>query len=96
MQTLDELVGKEAQYDLIKQDVQGAEIMIMQGAPEIFKRANYVINEVNIKKDPVHSKMPDEKEMDLYMQGLGFDQTEVIDEHNTTDQIDKIYWKNNA
>lgn len=96
MQTLDELVGKEAQYDLIKQDVQGAEIMIMQGAPEIFKRANYVINEVNIKKDPAHPKMPDEKEMDLYMQGLGFDQTEVIDEHNTTDQIDKIYWKNNA
>lgn len=96
MQTLDELVGKEAQYDLIKQDVQGAEIMIMQGAPEIFKRANYVINEVNIKKDPVHPKMPDEKEMDLYMQGLGFDQTEVIDEHNTTGQIDKIYWKNNA
>ena len=31
MQTLDELVGKDAQYDLIKQDVQGAELLVMQG-----------------------------------------------------------------
>ena len=28
MQTLDELVGKDAQYDLIKQDVQGAELLV--------------------------------------------------------------------
>ena len=32
MQTLDELVGEDAQFDLIKQDVQGAEIMVMNGA----------------------------------------------------------------
>ena len=96
MQTLDELVGNDAKFDLIKQDVQGAEIMIMQGAPEIFKRANYVINEVNTKKDPDHPKMPDEKEMDSYMQTLGFDKNKVIDEHNKTDQVDKIYWKSNT
>ena len=41
MQTLDEIVGKDAKYDLIKQDVQGAEIMVMQGAPDIFRRVKY-------------------------------------------------------
>jgi len=92
MQTLNKLVGDDAQFDLIKQDVQGAEILIMQGAPGIFKRAKYVIQEVNLQKDINFPNMPDEKEMDNYMLSLGFNNSEIIDQHNGIDQVDKIYY----
>ena len=92
MQTLDQLVGKDAQFDLIKQDVQGAEIMIMNGAPEIFARAKYVIQEVNVHKDEQFPEMPSENEMDEYMFQLGFNNSEVIEQKENVDQIDKIYF----
>lgn len=92
MTTLDSLVGKDAQYDLIKQDVQGAEIMVMKGAPEIFKRAKYVIQEVNLYKDKNFPDIPSEREMDDYMLGLGFKNSEIIEQKEQADQIDKIYY----
>ena len=92
MQTLDQLVGKDAQFDLIKQDVQGAEIMIMKGAPEIFTRAKYVVQEVNTHKDKQFPDMPSESEMDEFMFELGFDNSEVIEQKSNVDQIDKIYF----
>ena len=92
MQTLDELVGKDAQFDLIKQDVQGAEIMIMQGAPDIFTRAKYVIQEVNKHKDKQFPCIPCENEIDEFMFELGFDHSEVIEQKPNVDQIDKIYF----
>jgi len=92
MKTLDQLVGKDAQFDLIKQDVQGAEILVMQGASEIFKRAKYVIQEVNIIKNEEFPNMPYEKQMDEYMESLGFNKSEQIAEHEGQMQIDKIYW----
>lgn len=91
MQTLDMVVGKDARFDLIKQDVQGAEIMIMEGAPEIFKRARYVIQEVNLQKDKSFPSIPDEVEMDSYMNRLGFLNNEVIADHGNQ-QVDKIYY----
>ncbi len=92
MQTLDELVGSDAQFDLIKQDVQGAEIMVMQGAPEIFKRAKYVIQEVNLYKDENFPDMPYEEIMDSYMSTLGFSNSDTISKHEGFDQVDKIYY----
>ncbi len=92
MQTLDELVGKDAHFDLIKQDVQGAEIMIMEGCPEIFQRASYVIQEVNREPDVQLPNMPYEKQMDDYMSSLGFNNYEVIEVKPNKDQIDKIYF----
>ena len=92
MQTLDELVGENAQFDIIKQDVQGAEIMVMKGAPKIFKRAKYVVQEVNVHKDEEFPDMPSEKEMDDYMLGLGFENNEVIETKENAGQIDKIYF----
>lgn len=94
MQTLDQLVGPDAKFDLIKQDVQGAEIMIMKGAPDIFKRATYVIQEVNINKDDNFPEMPCEKDMDEYMSGLGFDHSQIIEQKEHVEQIDKLYFKN--
>jgi len=92
MLTLDELVGGDAQFDLVKQDVQGAEIMIMKGAPEIFKRAKYVIQEVNLHKDENFPDMPHEEIMDSYMSTLGFNNSDIIATHNGVDQVDKIYF----
>ena len=90
--TLESVVGKDAQYDLIKQDVQGAELLVMQGSPKIFKRAKYVIQEVNLYKDKDFPEIPDEKEMDKYMEQLGFNNNEVIGNHEGFNQIDKIYY----
>ena len=92
MTTLDTLVGKDAQFDLIKQDVQGAEIMVMQGAPDIFTRAKYVIQEVNLFKDKNFPDMPAESEMDEFMFQLGFDNSEIIEKKENVEQIDKIYF----
>ena len=92
MQTLGELVGEDAQYDLIKQDVQGAEIMVMNGAPKIFKRAKYIIQEVNIHKDDAFPDMPAEKEMDDYMLDLGFKHNKILERKDDADQLDKIYF----
>ena len=94
MVTLESLVGTNALYDFIKLDVQGAEILVMEGAPEIFKRATYVLNEVNLYKDPKQPLVPDVKEMDAYMKELGFNNSEIIADHPGHDQVDKIYWKN--
>ena len=94
MQTLESVVGANATYDFIKQDVQGAELLVMQGSPEIFKRATYVLNEVNLYKDPKQPLVPDVEEMGLFMQSLGFNNSAVIDDHGKMDQIDKLYWKN--
>jgi hypothetical protein len=66
--------------------------MVMNGAPEIFKRAKYVVQEVNIHKDEQFPEMPSEKEMDKYMLGLGFENNEVIEIKVNADQIDKIYF----
>jgi len=94
MVTLKSLVGEHASYDFIKQDVQGAELLIMQGSPEIFKRARYVLNEVNIEKDPNHPVIPNIKEMDLYMKTLGFNNSEIIENHSVQNQqVDKLYFK---
>ena len=94
MQTLESVVGVDATYDFIKQDIQGAELLVMQGSLDIFKRATYVLNEVNLYKDSEQPLVPDVKEMDLFMQSLGFDNSAVIDDHGKMDQIDKLYWKN--
>ena len=92
MKTLDNVVGKDAEFDLIKQDVQGAEIMVMKGSPGIFRKAKYVIQEVNIHKDETFPDMPHEKEMDEFMFDLGFKDSEVIEYKENVKQIDKIYF----
>ena len=92
MQTLDQLVGPDAQFDLIKQDVQGAEIMVMKGAPMIFKTAKYIVQEVNLLKKDDFPDIPSEKEMDEHMYDLGFKNSEVIEHKPNVDQIDKIYY----
>ncbi len=90
MVTLESLVGHDASYDFIKQDVEGAEMLIMKGSSQIFKRAKYVLQEVSL---------PDVNDMDAYMKNLGFLKSKIIEDHresnpgSMTDKVDKIYWK---
>jgi hypothetical protein len=50
-----------------------------------------VIQEVNLHKDESFPLMPDEVEMDSYMDNLGFANNEVIADHGNL-QVDKIYY----
>ena len=90
MVTLKSLVG-DTKFDFIKQDVQGAEMLIMKGSPEVFQKADYVLNEVNIHKEFL--KAPDVNEMNEYMKELGFNRQETIANHPGKNQIDVLYWK---
>ena len=64
----------------------------MQGAPDIFTRAKYVIQEVNLFKDKNFPAMPSENEMDEYMFQLGYNNSEIIEKKENVEQIDKIYF----
>ena len=66
--------------------------MIMNGCQAIFKKAKYVIQEVNLERDELFPDMPSEVDMDDYMRNLGFKNNEVIDIKNNSGQIDKIYF----
>jgi len=83
MKTLETVVGKDATYDFIKSDVQGAELMIMKGSPAIFQRAQYVMLEVQLLQA---------EEIDTFMKGLGFNKSIIVPKKVYT-EMDKIYWK---
>jgi len=87
METLSSIVGKNTTYDFIKQDVQGAELLIMDGSPEIFQKAKYVILEVQVNE---------QKNIDDYMFQLGFKHNKIIPKENSTVEFDKIYWNDNT
>ena len=90
MVTLKSLVGEKAKYDLIKQDVQGAELLVIEGSKDIFKEATYIINEVNISKK---DQLPCLDEMHDYMAHISFKNHEIICKHPDNDQVDVLYWK---
>jgi len=90
MTTLKDIVGEDVHYNFIKQDVQGAELMIIQGSTEIFQRADYILNEVNKNKI---DDLPSLEEMTNYMSSIGFNSHRIIGDHGSHDQVDVLYWK---
>ena len=62
----------------------------MQGAKEIFKKATYVINEVNLSKK---DQLPSIDEMNDYMLTMGFVNNEIIANHPGNEQVDVLYYK---
>lgn len=80
-------------YDFIKQDVQGAEIMIIKGSREIFKNAKYIINEVNTS-DQGRGE-PTIEQMHKFMIDLGFPHHVIITDSVDKDgnQVDVLYTK---
>jgi FkbM family methyltransferase len=70
--TLDELAREKnwLKPDLIKIDVQGAEVNILEGASEVIKGCNHIILEVQTKEFSTGAPMLDDVEK--YMNSIGF------------------------
>ena len=91
MVTLESVVGSR-HFDFIKQDVQGSELLIMKGSENIFRKADYVLNEVNVEKV---DDLPSLAEMTNYMKTMGFGHSIIIAEHQCDPrQVDVLYSKN--
>jgi len=81
MRTLDSMVE---QYniplpDLIKMDVQGAELDILKGAEKTLKSCNHIILEV--QKVEYNKGAPQQKEVLDYMKSIGFENWEEFCSH---------------
>lgn len=70
MKRLDDLFESDSLFDLIKIDVQGAEIDVMKGGLELVKRAQCVILELSII--PYNENAPLYKEVINFMLNLNF------------------------
>jgi FkbM family methyltransferase len=67
---LRDLLVAESNFDFIKVDVQGAELDIIKGGLEIFKKAKHVLMEVSLK--PYNLNAPTYENVINFMQGIGF------------------------
>jgi len=65
-------------FDLIKMDVQGAELDIIKGGPKLIQAAHGLILEVAIKEYNEVSPMYDE--VVAYLETIGFKQKSILDE----------------
>jgi len=65
-------------FDLIKMDVQGAELDIIKGGPKLIQAAHGLILEVAIKEYNEASPMYDE--VVAYLETIGFKQKSILDE----------------
>ena len=94
MQTLATVVGHDAEFDFIKQDIQAAEILCMKGSPDIFQRAKFVLNEVNLEYHDFAPDHPYVETMDEYMKNLGFEFAKTIaGPFGNPKQVDRLYSK---
>ena len=69
-ETLDQLFGSDAQFDLIKLDTQGSELDIMRGGLDIVKRSIMIIMEMSHIE--YNQGAPTFHEADKFMEEIGF------------------------
>jgi len=90
--TLD-ILFKDRQFDFIKIDTQGSELDILRGGKEIVQKAQYVLLEVSIEE--YNSNAPLYDEVISYMNSIGFDDNQVIEEHKNNQggifQVDVLF-----
>ena len=93
MYTLDnELQDDERTIDLLKLDVQGAELLILDGSKNTLKRTEFVLLEVNIVQ--YNKDSPLFAEVIKYMDDIGFIVFDIIETHpynNYLLQIDILF-----
>ena len=70
LQTLPQVVGPDAKFDLIKLDTQSSELDIIRGGLEIVQRAKWVLMEVSIV--PYNENAPLWDEVMMFMSEIGF------------------------
>ena len=82
--TLQALLGDEshagAAYDLIKVDVQGAELDVLRGGESLVKRASFVLLELPFMGQ-YNAQAPSFLEVVAYMDSLGFVPLDVVELH---------------
>ena len=78
--TLMTLLGADARFDLIKLDVQGAEVDVMQGGEPIVRKASFVLLEVPFMGQ-YNAGARSFVEVVAYMNSLGFVPFDVLELH---------------
>lgn len=73
---LDDMMYNQAQFDLIKMDIQGAELNVIRGGINLCKGAKGILLEVALKEynqgSPLHDEIVD------YMKSIGFKKAEIL------------------
>lgn len=83
--TLDSIFNENDVFDLIKIDIQGSEIDIINGGKQLFQNAKFVILETSLIEWNKNS--PNEKQVLEYMNNLGFEVDAVIANHKLNGKI---------
>lgn len=78
--TLATLLGKDSTFDLIKLDVQGAELDVMRGGEDVMRRASFVLLEVPFMGQ-YNAGSPSFLEVIAYMDTLGFVPFDILELH---------------
>ena len=79
--TLATLLGEDSAFDLIKLDVQGAELDVMRGGEAIMRRASFVLLEVPFMGQ-YNAGSPSFLEVIAYMDTLGFVPFDILELHH--------------
>lgn len=88
MTTIDDIFHHNAFFDLIKIDVQGAEIDVMEGAKFFIENAKTVILELSIS--PYNKNAPLYKEVINYMLGINYVPTMELERHYLNKKLIQI------
>jgi len=76
MHTLDSLARGRGQFDLLKLDVQGAEIMVLQGATNVLRGVHFVQLELAVV--PYNIGAPLWTEVQAFMHRIGFEPYDLL------------------
>jgi FkbM family methyltransferase len=75
---LDDLFDNESEFDLIKIDTQGSELDIIEGGLNLCNKAKGILLEVSLTQYNENAPLYDE--VISYMESIGFEKTEILDE----------------
>lgn len=77
--TLDSLISSDESYDFIKMDVQGAELDIIKGAPNLISKCKYLLLETSLITCNIGA--PLQSEILSYLNTQGFTGYYLLEEH---------------
>ena len=78
--TLDKLLSSKGTIvDLLKIDVQGSELLVLEGAENILKKTQFIFLEVSFKK--IYNEIPTFEEIYCWLNKRGFELLEIIPDY---------------
>lgn len=100
MKTLDAMLSQHVntEPDFIKMDVQGAELLILDGAKNSLKNCEFILLETQIVE--YNKNAPKIKDVILYMDNIGYETYDIVDNHylqnGTLIQTDILFCKKDS